>query len=512
MVALEFKGLPPALVPLELLPMLVPGSTYDNAKRSSDPARQMFKFTAVSSTTGTLVDSDQTRLAVINTACGMELHIRHSELARTLFIHNTHLARAAFRPSGLASLARCYTDKENFNTVVSFSGLSDYPVSYIRTQRARAHLAWMLFDQEAKKSLGSILDSYRKRVEPNWHFEFTPPSLKGWNLAVAGEWSETEPNKFLVQEVTGVENPSFQIAGQVIFRHPNLRGPKEGGGNNKPYPIDVPADQPDLDIPQVPKLGEGRYQETDLVFSFDFLNQVNSALDETKPGSSVRAVKRPSTDPDNEVVGTGHGGLDGKGKELNYGINQQSGYDEQDIPTDLEERALTPRARLFEKAVDRLDKKEGYRQREVKCLALPAPSNNSKKAYDTHSGKPPSVHMAQFYFNNYPMVVVEVDVECMTQHHSLGTRVLCFSSEANTALREVLQACSNKGVSWDKQVIDEFCSASESCKHPHRRVWNSSEPRPDEEYLQAWADAIHRQVFKIAAELAQSEEPQPEMD
>jgi hypothetical protein len=85
------------------------------------------------------------------------------ELARTIFFHNRHLVHAAYTANGLFELA--FVDKSTSPIKIRFPDSARYPVSYVLTKRAVAHLAWLFLDREARASFFSIYQCFQQNVD-----------------------------------------------------------------------------------------------------------------------------------------------------------------------------------------------------------------------------------------------------------------------------------------------------------------------------------------------------------
>lgn len=90
-------------IPADLVPMLVVGSSYENKQRiASEGLEQLpFRINGIVTTSR----DDAGNWFYFQSADGNRFKIRHLELARALFLHNSQLTRTAFRPDGLSGLA-----------------------------------------------------------------------------------------------------------------------------------------------------------------------------------------------------------------------------------------------------------------------------------------------------------------------------------------------------------------------------------------------------------------------
>ncbi|MGO0309677.1 hypothetical protein ACTL6P_24380 [Endozoicomonas acroporae] len=274
-IEVDFEGHPSNAVPAELIPMLVEGCTYNNKKRFSPENRQERKV-VFDSYQGKIVD--QTGRNILVYACGkFSIAIPAIELARTLYLHNTHLTRTALRPNGLQGLATIESGQHS--STITFNRLSDFSVSNLKNRSAQAHLIWLLFDERARKGFNSIYDALVRCEASEWFFDFEPPPLKGWIANVVMPAHAQDEDIYYVNEITALHNPSFFYQNEVLIFHPNLKKTIRVDPEDKSRPVVNKPDQDSLlDLQSIPKLGRKRDVVSEVGFSFTFGNETPSQL------------------------------------------------------------------------------------------------------------------------------------------------------------------------------------------------------------------------------------------
>ena len=215
---IKFENHPESAVPFELIPMLTIGNTYDG-KESFPPEETTELVGQISKPKSHVQDKHGNWWAAFNHSKGLIVYVRQLELAKLLHLHNAHLVRAAFRPSGLASMAHVESIQET--TIIRFSTLADYPASNLNYQRERVHLAWLYLDEDARRSFESIYRYMQGRSDENWHFQFDPPPMKDWTLRARGYF--TKRGDFIVESIKKIKHPGFSRHQNVIFMHPRYK-------------------------------------------------------------------------------------------------------------------------------------------------------------------------------------------------------------------------------------------------------------------------------------------------
>lgn len=470
--------------------MLVQNSTYDNKKRSAPSNQQTYKFIA----DGTLYrfnDQHGRNLAVL-TDGSVRVVVSLLELARTIFLENIHLTRTALRPNGLAGMA--LADESGDVSTIRFNRMSDYPLTNLRSNKAKHHLVWLLFDKDARRSFGSIYQSLLDSETSEWHFDFIPPNLKGWNIAMLGAFSESDPALFHADEIIGLHNPYFEYLKPVDIYHPSHREAIsiDPVGGKRPE-INRPDPDPQLNIPQIPKIGRKLDLVNEMGFSFTFGSGMNVRV---QPGKELKRVS-PIVKEDSNVVpseaGVGHATEDGAAQELDYGLNR----DDSDHEIKLAE--TTERFNLFKMVIADLVSQVGYQHISTTCYELPKPRNGKGAYINKKTGKPRVFHVAQFYYSGWPLMVIEVDIEDLRPKHTLSTRVFGFHGDSEAGFNAVMQSCADAGVHWNADVIDEHCSVFGVVKHPNKTTKveegkDDKRLRTDKEYHDAWVAVLHNVV------------------
>jgi hypothetical protein len=502
----QFEGQSRSLVPVDLVPLLVVGGSYENKERIPETGTDAHQFKVTGEPTAVASESGENWMHFDNED-GSTVRVRQLELARCLFLHNHHLTRTAFRPNGLKGLAHPLIDGET--TVIKFSSLADYPLSNLRSKAALQHLAWMLLDDDARRSFNSILVGLMSSPKKLWNFRFAPPNMKNWGLTGAGYYSSSDRKIFIVNEITGFDNPTRYHFNEIVVDHPRFEEllPKEPESGKRPL---VQRGDPDplLDLDYEPELGRRLDQVTDHRFTFSFDESLQVKVRVNGQTFRIRPRVDPESEPVSETTSPGHADERGSGRELNYGINRPESDDH--YLGELDDAQPSDRFSFFEDVVSRLSERPGFSLTEVKCHFLPRPKADRHAVYQTVTGDRVQCYVAWIEYRSIPIAIIEVDTESMKNEHPLSNLIVSFDQDADAKqlIYLFLQSCSDEGVRWKTSQIQAFSAAWGASKHPARNIKESSDQRAKEDkqsvpvdpetYKKRWVSNLHVATQKVA--------------
>ncbi|MEH6560377.1 MAG: hypothetical protein V7713_03000, partial [Marinobacter sp.] len=316
----KFEGHAQQAVPVELISMLVVGSSYENKKRNPAPQSEKYEFKVIEEPQLTRASSGVNWFR-FKTERGTIVRVRQLELAKCLFLHNFQLARTAFRPNGLSGLAQVSESEDA--TTIKFPTVVDYPQANLKSKATLAHFSWMVLDQNARKSFGSILNFWMESDSESWNFRFDPPRMKGWHVAGSGYSGAGDASDiFTIDEVTRFHNPVFSHQKPIVIDHPRFNEllAKEPINGKRPK-IQRSDDDPLLELSLEPLLGKRLDQVADHGFKFSFDDSLEVKVQVNGRRYSVKPVVDADSTPAAETSSPGHATEGGTGRELDYGIN-----------------------------------------------------------------------------------------------------------------------------------------------------------------------------------------------
>lgn len=479
-------------MPIELIPMLVIGSTYQNKKRFPTKDLKKYSFT-VSGHHNIHQDKFGINWFVFYDGRDNSIWIRQLELARALFLQNSPITRTAFRPGGLNGLAT--TEFINGTTHIKFNDLSDYPLSNLKSKCSRAHISWLLLDENARKSFNSILKFWMEETTNYWAFEFTPPNLKDWTITGLGELIQSG-SIIVIEELLRLNNPVFSYPGKIEIFHPRSRNPvsidPHGG---QPPEIDPVDKEPEINLGKLPRLGKKLDKISDPVFSFTFENNINTELNIEKSIPKITPRFNDKNDPIKEETGVGHADKNGSALELDYGINRTN--ENEHHATELSQGEPTAKFQIFKEAAEELIRKKHFQVIQINCYEFPVPKKGNLRALRTQNQKPLLFYLAAFHYRNLPFAIIEVDTETLLKKHTLSTLIIGMSSDATESIQKIMQSCSDMGVRWDHISIKDVCHVIRTCNHPYkqRQIGNKLHVRTPAEYRKAWVELLEQKVI-----------------
>jgi hypothetical protein len=492
-ISVQFYGHPVSQIPAELIPMLILNSQYINKTRVPSIKSTSLEFSV--SNNDLQVSSTITNSIILKNG-KFKVVIPCLELARSLFLHNVHLTRTALRPNGLQGMATI--EKAKNESIIRFHKLSDYPLKNLDSKRACEHIRWLLLNPDAKRSFNSIYQNLLQNKMPNWKFNFSPPSLKGWRFKLLGNYEQEDPWLFHVDEITRVHTPHFDYGKKVSIYHPNKRQliPIEPKNGKRPE-VNCSDPDPHLDFQETPSTHKKRDVVSEEGFKFICFSDDEVKVQPGKDQPRVTPTVNINEEPKPDISGVGHAINGGSAQEIDWAINRDD-LDEPTTPEELKEVAPTDNFQIFEKVINKLMKLPDYEHHSTQCLSMPEPNNSSLVYLNKITQEARTYHCAYFRFKELPLVIIEIDISDIKNKHSLGSRLFGFSKNGKDGLIKVMKACSEKGVHWDASVNEEHCSVVSKIKHPFRMkvVNGESTPRTEVEYETAWIEALHRAVEK----------------
>lgn len=500
-ISVWFEGNGKRTVPAELIPMLVIGSTYENKKRFPRPNAKNLRLNVISEPKPTTTSSGVHWLR-FRTKKGDIVRVRQLELARCLFLQDFHLARTAFRQNGLAGLAQ--VSESNDATIIKFSELADYPPSNLRTRAALTHLSWLVLDQGARQSFGSILNFWMNSNSEDWNFRFKPPRLTGWHIAGSGYYGTGDAsNIFTIDEITHFHNPVFSHPKQIVFDHPKFNEllAKDPANGKRPT---VPRgdDDPLLDLSIEPLLGKRLDQVSASGFSCSFNDNLKVGVKVNGTRYSVKPIVDSESTPAPETSSPGHANERGSGQELDYGINRPDESEDLTLEelTDVE---LTERFSIFDEVVRRLGDCENFSFEKISAIRLPWPKGGNLTATRTATRKPIQACVSLIKYQSIPVVIIEVDTESILKEHTLSTLVVIFSKNAADGVASLLRRCSNDGVHWDFEHIRNLNAVAKHSRHPHRQTRRNGKHMlvSPEDYLERWVNILERNIRALVKQV-----------
>lgn len=410
------------------------------------------------------------------------------ELARTVFFKNRHLVNAAYTANGLSELA--FVDRTCTPLKIIFPKSTTYPVSYLNTKRARAYLAWLFLDNEARNSFSSIYHNFIQNID-SLGFKFIPPNLTGWcfDLSIIKS-SESEYLK--VQRVEAViETQMAEEFFGVVFEHPKRKKPadssgKENSKRGKTPDVDI---DPDLDIGSIPAFGKRLHTQKVGHFIFNVSGIHGTSLSDGKESSASVSITDGNEKVDHDHAGVGTPERDGDAQEYDPVINQDDdGFEEAD---ELPQKFL-----IFEQVVAEIYLGYGLLPKPPKCGVFPNPTNNSRVIFQTKDQKTLRFFVVILEIGQTKIVLLEADTTSLIKSKGASTLILGLMDDADTHFMEIIQHFSDSSAQWRHNYIRERTNCFVTCNHP--RLQEKGRVLNEEEYKNKWINSLREKLKQVS--------------
>jgi hypothetical protein len=501
----KFEGHKRSSVPAELIPMLVVGSKYENKTRIRNSTSQHASF-YISDEPEALITNAGTNWFQFRTGSGDRVQVRQIELARCLFLNNFHLTRTAFRHDGLSGLAQVSESDEA--TVIKLSAMADFPPNNLRNKAALQHLSWMILDEKARKSFGSILGCWMEAEHEPWTFWFKPPSVKGWRISGSGFYGDGEAKgTFTIDEITRLHNPIFNHPKRIIVDHPRFeialsKSPENGIRPKIPRTVE---EDPELILDMEPELGNQLDEENDTAFEFSFEEdldievQVNGTRYRVKPRVDGELKKT------RETASPGHAVEQGSGRELNYGINRS----EENVDLIIEEfgeAELTTMARHFKETMKKLSKRPHFFLVKEYCFKMRWPGEAIITANRTIQASF-ICYVVDIKYHKVPVRIFEVDVEGLPGKRTIRTLFAVFKDNVELSTQKILHNCFSNSVNWDYKQMEKLCVTYGTSKHPRKKTSKNTYPVDvlAHRYQERWVAILEKHISSMVSGLKETQ-------
>jgi hypothetical protein len=470
-------------LPIEMANLVAPGRTYSGKDISKEVE---YERVTVSITEIVEVDKSSTHYRYIYQTDKGKISVSGFELARTIFFHNRHLVHAAYSPNGLYELA--FVDRTSSSIEIVFPKSTTYPVSYIKTKKARGHLAWLFLDNEARKSFFSIYQKFIQNHD-SLAFKFIPPNLTGWTFDLSIIKSP-KCEYFQVQRIEKVIDA--QMAEKfflVNFKHPKLKSQTASSGKEnkkRGNTLDVDID-PDLDIGSIPASGKRLHIQKAGSFSFNVSGIHKTSLTDGEESSITVSITDKNEKVEHEQAGVGSPQKDGDAQEYDPVINQD---DEFEQAKDLPQKFL-----IFEQVVNELGLDRGIILETIKCGVFPNPTNKSRVIFQTKDQKTLRFFVAIIKVSQTKIIILEADTASLVKSKGGSTLILGLKDDAKNHFKEIIQHFSDSSAQWRHQYILERTNFFITCNHP--RLIKNGRVLSEDEYKEKWLHSLKDKLNKV---------------
>ncbi|WP_420389989.1 Tn7-like element transposition protein TnsE [Marinobacter sp.] len=416
---------------------------------------------------------------------GIEFFLPQIELARVLFFHYAYMARLAMIPNGLNEEFDIQPGDDPDKTEIHILPTSTLPLKARGNNEQRRLLAWVLLDEEARRSFSSIAQhQLREGKERNghrvWKFRFDPPALPNVELSVRGQFHK-ESQVFFVYEVYSAENLSTRSSKVVEFFDPRFAEPQAGKGGGVQKAI-VPPNQALINDDELPTVDSEEHildvPPVTLSFSRPVMTTRKASSGRRRSGTGEELEEDSETDDGQTEVSTDEPTIRGQLPAAGFNAIDDQSDD------------LHLYAHKFEAfaAVVELLKIKGCRQVFGGVRKLPALSGYSKHLLK--DGNPRCISFNLLNKNGKLYALLEVDTS--DYKNRLSTLLLKQPNrdfDWQAALDTLEQRLLQNSLNWPTPYINlVFPGHQKRIQHP--RTPSGSRAFIEASSLQHWADRI----------------------
>lgn len=420
---------------------------------------------------------------------GAIIFLPQIELARTLFFHYSYLSRLAMVPGGLKEEFDILSTVHLNATTINILPASTVPLYVRADDNLRRILAWILLDEDARRSFDSIakyqlIEGEDKNQHRVWQFRFDPPTLKNVKLTMRGQFDRAL-NTYFIYEIYGLENLVCNCPEFVEVYDPRFSTGSGIGKAEKIRNSHTPAADPLIDDGQWPSADtEERVIDSPPV-TFSFSNPIMTMRKGSDRRRSGRSADGGEAKDDEQDVGQEEVSTD---ESTIAGNLPAAGFNALDEQSD-DFHQYVRRFAAFNAMLERLEEK-GCQPLSKAIKKLPEFKNYTKHLLD--DGSPRCMSFQLLRKGNQNFALLEVDAS--GNEKRLSTLVLKQPNSNHdwpVMISMLEQRLLQKSLKWPtKYLNDVFKQAHRRISHPQSTSLNVTLLTP--ESIQRWADRIDK--------------------
>jgi hypothetical protein len=410
------------------------------------------------------------------------------ELARALFFHTAYITRLSLMPQGLGQ--DFGIEETSFGTTISILPTSKLPLFARKDVAHRRLLAWILLDEDVRRSFESIskyqiqdaevVKNYRR-----WHFQFDPPSLEGVTLKMRG-LLDKPTNTFFVYEIVGIANLSTNCPPLVEFVDPRYtegtQGQSVGSGSSNGFSDSSGGDIDDGATPDDDSEEERiEAQQVDFDFSTPFEAVRVSHDKKGASGSGTRENGASGEKPNatNEGVSTDESSIDGNARPGDFDpLN--------DVTDDA--HLYWNKFAAFDEMVKLLINNNSYTHVRKKILKLPVVDGCSKHLLVDGNPRCLAYHLVSHNAQVYALV----EVDTSDNKSRLSTLLITEPSsnfDWSGTVSLIATDLVRRSLVWPTALLTKkFGNGCRRISHP--KTDSEHRAKLDQDAIKSWADRV----------------------
>jgi hypothetical protein len=412
-----------------------------------------------------------------------------NEFARMLLFQSAEIVRTLALEGNTYQLAKA--EMNDWVGKITFG--SHVPLNFINSLEYRKFFAWLMFDDSANKSFGSIFslinsESKQTKNSRRWTFNFTPPNVENSSITWSGYTglqSKGEGHHRYVSEIRTISGVPTPELNEIEFEHPedniNLEGDKENDSqeNNNKKPSNPVVNPQKIDGSSAPRSKGKRYTININRAGFHF----ETHLDLRRSPRNVRILPKgiqPELDENQEddtVCVT---------QSKNTGKNARADIDKLEEPSPIKSSV---KLQLFEIMLETLAIESGW---ELCVENDDVPKMNCRSAHLV-DGKPRQFCYAKIKLST-ELTIFAIEIELQAKE-TLST--LFYRSNTpiyEQILNDLMSSNSErkqKAMQWNREEIKSITQSDCFLGHPDKKNLN------EEEINQSWSIRAKHKILTL---------------
>jgi hypothetical protein len=410
------------------------------------------------------------------------------ELARALFFHTAYITRLSLMSQGLGQ--DFGVEMTSFGATISILPTSKLPLFARKDVAHRRLLAWILLDQDVRRSFesiskyqiqdGEIVKNYRR-----WHFQFDPPVLEGVTLNMRG-FLDKPTNTFFVYEIVGIANLSTNCPRLVEFVDPRYtegtQGQGVGSGSTNGSSDSAGGDiddgtPPDEDSEE--ERIEAQQVDFDFTTPFETVRVSHDKKGASGSGTRENGASGEKSDATNEGVSTDESSIHGNARPGDF-----------DLLNDVTDDAhlYWNKFAAFDEMVKLLIKNNSYTHVRKKILKLPVVDGCSKHLLVDGNPRCLAYHLVSHNAQVYALV----EVDTSDNKSRLSTLLITEPSsnfDWSGTVSLIATDLVRRSLVWPTALLTKrFGNRCKRISHP--KLSHDNMYQFDEDLLKKWVDRI----------------------
>jgi len=393
---------------------------------------------------------------------GITVWLPKFELARKLFFHAGFLVRAAYQPSGLDIIFNVKQDDEEA-VHIHTPAKTGAPVSTLKKKAYRDLLAWLLLNENVRRSFNSIWmrlnrDLRDRNGYQRWQFDFSPPNtLDGVKVIARGPY-DSDDREMLIWEISALQGLDARTSEkEIYFYHPSLKLPVRGTGEGRGGSGTQGADVIEVDTEQEPD--EAKERQTielpmeDIVFS-------NSAT--TKLAYNGKKAGILGQEDQGELAGPINSKVLGIGDDVIGGSIAPGEYQQ----LEAAEKQYSNRFVMLKQIIRQIAGESGEKLSLLELKVQPLPQLPRCSYHKMEDEQPRCYLTAKFRLEDgRERYILEIDTS--DNKKKLSTRIVGFKSgvEINNRIEKIIKGVVKSSLSWPRNMNKE-CEVLYLVHHP----------------------------------------------